>query len=170
MSDLGGNEMTDRQRSEMDRVSHLVESHLQGEGLDLEQVRVKTQDGSPAWSFVQGSALVRVYLRPGMGQGDLVYFQTVAPVVLVPEENREAFLEFLLSANADVLWSCAFALREGVALVTADRTTVDLDLSEVVEMIESVAAYADRFDDELVERFGAVRYVDARREQDAHED
>ena len=161
MSDVGSVETTDGQRAEMDRVSHLVETHLQSEGLDLEQVRIRTRDGTPAWTFVQGSALVRVYLRPGAG--DLVYFQTVAPVVLVPEENREAFYQFLLSANADTLWSCAFAVRDGVALVTADRTTVDLDLSEVVEMVESVAGYADQFDDLLVDRFSAQRYTDARR-------
>ena len=163
MSEGGSMEITEKQRAEMERVSHLVESHLQAEGLDLEKIRVKTDDGLPAWTFVQGSVLVRVYLRPGQGKGELVYFQAVAPVVLVPDEDREAFFEELLGLNADTLWSCAFAIRDGVVLITADRTTTDLDLSEVVELVESVAAYAVRFDDELADRFSAVRFSDAHR-------
>ncbi len=54
----------------------------------------------------------------------------------------------------------AFAVRQDRVIITADRTTRDLDRSEVVEMIERVAAYADKFDDELVEEFGGTRYTD----------
>ncbi len=153
--------LSEQQKAEMDRVAGLVEQYLEAEGLDLGKVRLESGSGYPAWAFTQGSALVQVHLRPGRTQ-EVVYFQAVAPVVTLPEENREAFFRHLLELNADELWSCAFAVRQDTVIVTADRTTVDMDLSEIVEMVESVAAYADRFDDELAEEFRTKRYTDTR--------
>ncbi len=151
--------LSEEQKAEMERVAGLIEQYLEAEGLDLGKVRLESESGYPAWAFTQGSALVQVHLRPGRTQ-EIVYFQALAPVVAVPEENREGFYRKLLELNADELWSCAFAVRQDTVIVTADRTTVDMDLSEVVEMVESVAAYADRFDDELAQEFGTKRYTD----------
>jgi len=156
--------LSQEQRQDAERVVKMVETHLASEGLSLEKVRIPTKDGHPAWAFVQGSALVRIHLVYGSADMTANYIQVVAPVVLVPSQNREAIYRKLLSLNADELWMCGFAIRDDTVLVTADRTTLDLDLSEVVEMIERVAVYGDRFDDELAKEFGAVRYSDAKSE------
>lgn len=150
----------DNQQADLARVVDLVETHLKEEGLVPEDVKMKTADGHPAWAFRQGSASVRIHLLPGDKEGDAGYFQVVAPVIILPEEGREKVYERLLSLNADQLWSCAFAIRQDRVIITADRTTRDLDRSEVIEMIERVAAYADKYDDELVEEFGGTRYTD----------
>lgn len=151
---------TEKQQAELDRVVDLVEAHLKQEGLVPEDVKMKTADGHPAWAFRQGSASVRIHLLPGDKESDYGYFQVVAPVIILPDNDREKVFERLLALNADQLWSCAFAVRQDRVIITADRTTRDLDRSEVVEMIERVAAYADKFDDELVEEFGGTRYTD----------
>ena len=152
--------MTEKQDNDRKRVVELVETHLTAEGLELEKIRLKTKDGHPAWAFTQGSAAVRVHLIPAPDDRPYNYFQVVAPVLVLPDEKKEELFENLLRLNADELWMCAFALRGDHVLITADRTSVDLDRSEVVEMIERVAAYADKFDDELVEKYGGKRYTD----------
>ena len=153
--------------AEIARVESLVEEHLKEEGLDPAVVRMKTADGHPAWAFRQGSASVRIHVLGADADSDVAYFQVVAPVIILPEENREPVFHRLLTLNADQLWSCAFAVRQDRVILTADRTTRDLDKSEVVEMIERVAAYADKFDDELVEQFGGMRYTDRKTDQDS---
>ena len=60
-------------------------------------------------------------------------------MIILPDEGRDKIFEKLLALNADQLWSCAFAVRQDRVIITADRTTRDLDRSEVVEMIERVA-------------------------------
>lgn len=152
--------MNQKQEQDQKRVVELVETHLEAEGLQLDKVRLKTKDGHPAWAFTQGSAAVRVHLLPAPEDRPYNYFQVVSPVVVVPQEKREQLFKRLLELNADELWMCAFALRGDHVLITADRTTVDLDRSEVVEMIERVAQYSDKFDDELVNDFGGQRYTD----------
>ena len=151
---------SEKQQAELDRVVALVEDHLNNEGLTPADVKMKTADGHPAWAFRQGSASVRIHLLSGDKESDHGYFQVVAPVIIMPDEGRDKICERLLSLNADQLWMCAFALRQDRVIITADRTTRDLDRSEVAEMIERVAAYADKFDDELVEEFGGTRYTD----------
>ena len=155
--------MNEKQKKDQERIVELVENHLESEGLDLETVRKKSKDDHPYWAFAQGSAAVRIHLIAGPEERGINYFQVVSPVLVLPEENREALFQRLLELNADQLWMCGFAIRNDTVLLTADRTTVDLDRSEVVEMIERVAAYADKFDDELAEEFGVVRFSDRKK-------
>jgi hypothetical protein len=42
-------------------------------------------------------------------------------------------------------------------MLVAERSTVDLDPSEVTEIIGRVEKYADTYDDALVEEFGGTR-------------
>jgi hypothetical protein len=39
-------------------------------------------------------------------------------------------------------------------LLVAERSTLDLDRSEVIELIKRITTYADEHDDVLVARFG----------------
>lgn len=159
--------MNEKQKQDRQRVVELVESHLKAEGLELEKLRKPSKDGHPYWAFAQGSAAVRIHLIPGPEDRGINYFQVVSPVLVLPEKNREGLFRELLELNADHLWMCAFALRGDTVLLTADRTTVDLDRSEVVEMIERVAAYADKFDDELAAKFNTKRFADRKVEKES---
>ncbi len=156
--------MNEKQKEDQKRVVKLVEDHLVAEGLDLDTVRKQSADGHPYWAFAQGSAAVRIHVLPGPPDRGLNYFQVVSPVILLPDKNREDLYRKLLELNADQLWACGFAIRNDTIILTADRTTVDLDQSEVVEMIERVAAYADKFDDELAAEFGTVRFSDKKKQ------
>jgi hypothetical protein len=67
--------------------------------------------------------------------------------------DRAALYAHLLDLNA-TLCGAAFATEGDHVLLVSERSTLDLDLSEVLELIERVTAYTDEHDDVLVARFG----------------
>ncbi len=97
-------------------------------------------------------------------------FENLAEKLLDGEDvDLDAFADGLsaLGGGTDDALVLALGQRAGFLLARynrhfggLDRTTRDLDRSEVVEMIERVAAYADKFDDELVDQYGGTRYTD----------
>ena len=46
-------------------------------------------------------------------------------------------------------------------LIVAERSTLDLDRSEVLDLIGRITAYADQYDDELVAAFGGALWAAA---------
>ena len=54
-----------------------------------------------------------------------------------------------------------FSLKGETIVLTAARSTVDLDPSEVKDIILQIGYYADVYDDELVNEFGGKRHADA---------
>jgi hypothetical protein len=66
----------------------------------------------------------------------------------------------LLTANARELTGAAFGLKGDTVVLTTDRSTTDLDPSEVKEMILRVGYYADAYDDALVSEYGGARHSD----------
>ena len=67
--------------------------------------------------------------------------------------DRSALFAHLLDLNAG-LCGAAFATEGDQVLLVSERSTLDLDLSEVLELIERVTTYTDEHDDVLVARFG----------------
>ncbi|HEU4732132.1 MAG TPA: YbjN domain-containing protein [Kofleriaceae bacterium] len=104
-----------------------------------------------AWRIVTGSAVTRV----------TVVHHTVFPhlrvsaVVMTLDAgvDRAALFAHLLGLNAD-LCGAAFAAHGDQVLLVSERSTLDLDQSEVLDIIERVTRYADEHDDVLVARFG----------------
>ena len=60
----------------------------------------------------------------------------------------------LLSLNYSSLTGAAFATRQNEVVIVAERSTLDLDRSEVKELLEHVQTTADHHDDLLVEEYG----------------
>ena len=67
--------------------------------------------------------------------------------------DRAALFAHLLELNAR-LCGVAFATDGDRVLLVSERSTLDLDDSEVRDAIERVTTYADEHDDVLVARFG----------------
>lgn len=137
----------------------MVEAVIATLGVQPDTHRINSPDGHPAWGFRRGSAAVYVFVRRGKDANDL---QVVSPVVkLPPADTLLAFYRRLLELNANSLFGVGFGVRGDDVVVSASRSTTDLDVSEVAEMIRRVGEYADRFDDELAAAFGARRHCDA---------
>jgi len=140
----------------------MVERVIKDLELSPSECRLSTDD--PAWGLAKGSAEVFVFINPGEpDQGDEFFIQCISPVMKLPksEHNRNALLHKLLQLNAEELAGAAFGLKgEDTVVLIADRSTIDLDPSEVKDMVLRVGYYADVYDDQLVNEFGGKRHSD----------
>jgi hypothetical protein len=155
MSALFGN----TQEANLRSCEQMVEAALVARGLDTVEHRIESA-GGPAFRLPHGSADVFVFLTSSESGENFI--QVIAPVMRPPEAllERPTLLRRLLELNADELTGAAFGLRDGEVVLTADRSTVGLDVVEVEEMIRRVSEYADRYDDELTREFGGTRSSD----------
>jgi hypothetical protein len=145
------------QESNFNACVHMVESILQGRGLDLGESRIENEEG-PAWGLNQGSAEVYIFLSQGeRGEN---YVQVVAPVMTPAPDTFQQLMLRVLELNANELTGAAFGLRGSEIVLTSDRSTTGLDRVELEEMIKRVAGYADYYDDILTVEYGGTRHAD----------
>ena len=110
------------------------------------------EPGSPhAWRLARGSTITRVTVV----QRSAFPHLRVSAVVMTLDAavDRPALFAHLLELNAG-LCGVAFATDGDHVLLVSERSTLDLDYSEVLDAIERVTTYADDHDDVLVARFG----------------
>jgi hypothetical protein len=104
-----------------------------------------------AWRIASGSAVTRVTV---VHHSVFPHLRVSAVVMTLDAAvNRGALFAHLLQLNAS-LCGAAFATDGDHVLLVSERSTLDLDHSEILDVIERVTRYADEHDDELVARFG----------------
>ncbi len=105
----------------------------------------------PGWRIAKGSAITRVTL---LEAADLFQLRVCAIVMTIDAAvDRAALFGHLLTLNAS-LHGAAFALDGDQILLVSQRSTLDLDRSEILDTLHRVTAAADEHDDDLVARFG----------------
>lgn len=115
----------------------------------------RDEDGvEKSWRVDKGSAHVDVRVL----SGEPLWTLRVSAAVMTCNDqvSREELFRYLLAKNAREVTGAAFALEGDVVLLVAERSTVDLDPSEVRQTIERVQRFADDYDEALVERFGGA--------------
>jgi hypothetical protein len=123
--------------------------------IELGHTAAATQPADPtaahAWRIVTGSAVTRVTIV----QHSVFPHLRVSAVVMTLDAkvDRAALFSHLLELNAS-LCGAAFATEGDHVLLVSERSTLDLDHSEVLDVIARVTSYADEHDDALVARFG----------------
>jgi hypothetical protein len=129
----------------------LVEQVLTELGHPPATSRLTGAGATHAWRIVTGSAVTHVTVV------DHTEFPRlrVASVVMTLDAkvDRTALFAHLLAENAS-LSGAAFATHGDQVLLVSERSTLDLDHSEVLDVIGRVTTYADDHDDALVARFG----------------
>jgi hypothetical protein len=116
--------------------------------------RIDSADDLPAWKVEKGSASVYVQLDVHAGETVL---KVTAPVMRPASAGDEGRLyRRLLELNATKVTGVAFGVRQEAVVLVAERTTVDLDPSEVLDIIKRVEEFADHYDDVLVKEFGGT--------------
>jgi hypothetical protein len=140
----------------------MVEEVITELGLAPQENRVQTESGSPAWGLMKGSAQVFVFINDNTADEEYNTIQVVSPVVTLPEapSMQTALFRHLLDLNAREINGAAFGLKGETVVITVDRSTQDLNRSEVKDMILRVGFYADYYDDTLVSQFGGQRHAD----------
>ena len=114
-------------------------------------------EGMRSWRVTRGSAIVRIAL---LARKDDVRLRAVSTVMTVtPLVDQKKLFRRLLTINAGQIQGAAFALRGSRVLLVSERSTLDLDRSEVMDLVRSAEHYADHYDDVLVAEFGGTRGV-----------
>jgi hypothetical protein len=101
-------------------------------------------------SVSRGSATIGINVLAEQG---LLLF--LARVLKVPADGREELYRFLLELNYAATSDAAFAIEKDTETVClrAMRSIVGLDYEEFEDMLHTIAAVADEWDDELQARF-----------------
>jgi hypothetical protein len=129
----------------------LVEAALGELGAPPPESRVKDSPALHAWKIPKGSSLTRVTL---VNRAEFTHLRVCAIVMTIDAKvDRPALFSHLLELNAS-LCGVAFATDGDQVLLVSERSTLDLDRSEVIDLIRRVTTYADEHDDVLVARFG----------------
>jgi hypothetical protein len=131
----------------------MIEDVLVELGHFLNQCRDDRAGVLRSWKVHKGSAAVRIAV---VENDDFTHLRVMATVLTVgPATDRTALFAHLLGVNLE-LCGAAFALRGDQVMIVAERSTLDLDRSEVMDVIARVQRYADDHDDALVADFGGT--------------
>ena len=113
--------------------------------------RIEDRTALAAWRIPKGSAVTHVTLIP---RTEFTHLRVCAVVMTLDDKvDRGALFAHLLDLNA-TLCGAAFATHGEHVLLVSERSTLDLDRSEVLDVIRRVTTFADDHDDALVARFG----------------
>jgi hypothetical protein len=136
----------------------MVETYYRHRGLNPEQYRLDSSDGT-GWWLQEGSAQIYIVIQEGEeGIGSLLRISS--PLVYVPEQNKESFYRRLLDLNSN-LTHCALATYGDMVMVLSQRPSTGLVQEELDEWVWNTAYIADLLDDKLIEEFGARPYSGA---------
>lgn len=132
----------------------MIEDVLIELGHFLNNCRSERPASTFAWTIRKGSASINIDLL----EHPSVWRIRASGVVLTITENvdRLALFEKLLTLNATKIAGAAFAIEGDRVLLLAERSTIDLDRSEVRHLIDVVQTFADEYDDQLVAEFGGT--------------
>ena len=147
---------------DLDSIRAVVEGVISELGLSAIENRIRTDDGHPAWGLMRGSAQVFIFIKPDKENEPYHSLQIIAPILRIPERgsNLLSLYRHLLSLNVQELSSVAFGIQDDTVVIIADRSTEDLDQSEIKDLVLRIGFYADLYDDALVTQFGGTRYSD----------
>ena len=113
--------------------------------------RIELPGALHAWRIQKGSAIATIQLieRP-----EFTHLRLTSIVMTLDDNvDRGALFTHVLALNL-ALCGNAFALDGNQVVLVAERTTLDLDRSELVDIIKRVTTNADHHDDLLVAQFG----------------
>ncbi len=129
----------------------LVEDVLAELGHPAPGSRISDPTALHAWRIPKGSAVTHVTL---IHRAEFTHLRVSAIVMtLNAKVDRPALFAHLLELNT-TLCGTAFGSAGDQIVLVSERTTLDLDRSEVLDTIRRVTTCADEHDDVLVARFG----------------
>lgn len=132
----------------------MVEDVLIALGHFVNDCRVDDPGALRAWRITKGSAQVAIRLLDRPGYPHLRVASAVMRTAAGMDPIRRASLHAeLLTRNLE-LCGMAFASQDDLILLVTERSTLDLDRSEVLDLINRVQDHADAVDDALVADYG----------------
>jgi hypothetical protein len=133
----------------MENLYEIVEDAIRRIGVSPEVCRDKKQEGR--WVLKKNEIKVWIDMIHIKAE-ERAYFQVTAPIINIPNENREVFYEDLLKIN-DKLYGVAFSIYNGAAWIKILREAEGLDSTEAYASIIRVGTYGERYLKELKEKY-----------------
>ena len=106
------------------------------------------------WWAMRGRAVVYVFVNE---HDEMNSIRIVSPILYLPSENLLPFYRACLEINSELV-SCALAVDKDVVMLVHERPLKGLDAEEISDNMHMLAHFADRFDNELAQEFGARIY------------
>lgn len=126
----------------------MVEACIQDFGVDVAQTR---GDKPGQWDLYKGSAHVMIDIFK-MDNG-WAYFQCLAPIVKIPEDNKIEFYEEILEKNHQLFGVGMTKFKDWVYIKTI-REIEGIDKSEINAQIKRIGNYSDELDDFYKNKYG----------------
>ena len=131
----------------------MIEDVLVELGHFLNECRIERPGTLRAWKIGKGGAEVRISLVEG---DDFTHLRVSATVMTPPRTgDRMPLYAHLLRINAR-LCGAAFAVVSDRVVIVAERSSLDLDRSEVMDLVMRVQRYADEHAGTLVQAYGGT--------------
>ena len=132
----------------------MVEDVLIEFGHFVNECRRDRVGSAHAWAFQKGSATIAIDLVEHPASWRL----RVSAIVMTTNDtvDKLGLYEQLLTLNAVEVTGAAFAIQGSEVLLLSERNTIDLDRSEVRDLVLIVRTFADEYDDKLVDQYGGV--------------
>lgn len=113
---------------------------------------IEPLDATGYTQIKRGSAYIGINVLEDNG-----VLMLLAPIMEVPSRDREAFYRKLLELSFLATSDAAFAIdgKKDLVYVRALRRLSALDFEELDDLLQTVGAIADEWDDELRREFGA---------------
>jgi hypothetical protein len=141
-----------KQESNLRSCIRMVEDVIEELGHVPDAARLETGTELPAWRVQKGGAHVYIVF---IGRDKTNFIRVAAPVLqLEGTVDRGPLFRRLLELNESQILGAAFALKGDGVVLTVERSTVDLDKSEVLDMVSHIEDYAEGYSARLVEEFG----------------
>ena len=147
---------SNKQESNLRSCIQMVEDVIKTLGHDPDESRIETHDDMPAWRVQKGSAFVTIVLQGDDKASENLMLVSAELVRLDAKVDRLKLFQRLLELNVSSIKGAAFGLKGNDVVMVAERSTLDLDRSEVEEVLKKVEEYADHYDDALVAEFGGT--------------
>ncbi len=126
----------------------MIEDILIELGHVVQSCRNLSESETPSWTITKGSAETTITILEQQTQPRVRVSSLV--VTIGEATDRLPLFSMLLQLNAQAIVGAAFALQSEHVLLVAERSTTDLDRSELWQLISVVRDLADEYDDKIV--------------------
>ena len=137
------------QRAVYDRVRGFIE--------DLFGELAVYRDDAPAFAVAAGSAVAHVHVLPWTDEGAIV---TTRAFVVSGATLNDDLMRWMLERNAEALWGAFGVDEDGEIVIDHSINGPTCDKEDLRASVLGVIFSADRYDDEIVARWGGERALD----------
>lgn len=142
-------------REQLPQMISAIEEALRMAAVNPDDCR--TSGGDTQWNLKSHDIEIWIDIYSAEEEGRL-YFQVMSPLVMVPENDKEAFFRHLLELNYQLIGTHFVVYKEGVYLKYM-RDALNISTEEVYNVLNRFSRFAHVFQKGFATKFGATSLV-----------